>query len=136
MTDRELLNIAIAARDASYCPYSGYAVGAALLTEEGRAYTGVNVENASFGATNCAERTALFTAVAAGERRFTAIAIAGGKQGSDPDASCTPCGICRQVLAEFCPDDTRVITGTRTEISVTTLGALLPEAFRLTGDTQ
>ncbi len=129
MTDRELLNLAIAARDAAYAPYSRFAVGAALLTSAGRAYTGCNIENASYGVTNCAERTALFTAVAAGERDFVAIAIAGGDLGEEPLESCPPCGVCRQALAEFCPPETRVVLGDRTVISVTTLGTLLPQAF-------
>ncbi len=134
MTDRELLNIAIAARAGAYAPYSHFAVGAALLTASGRAYTGVNIENASFGVTNCAERTALYTAVAAGERDFVAIAIAGGDIDTDPVTSCMPCGVCRQALAEFCGADLRVVVGTRTEISVTTLGTLLPKTFRISED--
>ncbi len=129
MTDRELLNIAIAARDAAYAPYSHFAVGAALLTAAGRVYPGCNIENASYGATNCAERTALFTAVAAGERDFTAIAIAGGAQGEAPLDSCPPCGICRQVLSEFCPPETRIILGNREVLTVFTLADLLPQAF-------
>ena len=108
MTDQELFALATEVRERAYAPYSGYAVGAALLTKGGKVYLGVNVENASFGATNCAERTALFSAVACGEREFAAIAVAGGRKGEAPSV-CTPCGICRQVLAELCPPDCKVI---------------------------
>ncbi len=108
MTEHELFSLAAKARENAYAPYSHYAVGAALLTKSGEIYLGVNVENASFGATNCAERTAIFSAVAAGEREFDAIAIAGGRMGQEP-SDCTPCGICRQVLAEFCRPDFKVI---------------------------
>lgn len=108
MTDQELFALAVRARECAYAPYSGYAVGAALLTKDGKVYEGVNIENASFGATNCAERTAIFSAVANGEREFEAIAVAGGRKGEQP-SDCTPCGICRQVLAEFCPPDFKVI---------------------------
>lgn len=108
MTDQELFALAVRARERAYAPYSGYAVGAALLTKDGKVYEGVNIENASFGATNCAERTAIFSAVANGEREFEAIAVAGGRKGEQP-SNCTPCGICRQVLSEFCPPDFKVI---------------------------
>lgn len=108
MTDHELFALAVRARERAYAPYSGYAVGAALLTKDGKVYEGVNIENASFGATNCAERTAMFSAVAKGEREFAAIAVAGGRKGEKP-SDCTPCGICRQVLSEFCPPDFKVI---------------------------
>ncbi len=131
MTDRELLNLAVAARDASYAPYSHFTVGAALLTRDGRAYTGCNIENASYGVTNCAERTALFTAVAAGEREFVAIAIAGGEDNMPLRTACPPCGNCRQALTEFCPPTLRVILGDRETLTVTTLGELLPLSFRI-----
>lgn len=108
MTDRELFALAAKARERAYSPYSHYTVGAALLGKSGRVYLGVNVENASFGATNCAERTAVFSAVAAGEREFDAIAVAGGRAG-EQNGNCTPCGICRQVLAEFCKPDFKVV---------------------------
>lgn len=111
MEYRDLLAEAKAARENSYCPYSGFAVGAALLTKDGSVYLGCNVENASYGATNCAERTALFAAVADGRKPgdFEAIAIAGGpKDGAL--IPCPPCGICRQVLSEFVdPADFRVL---------------------------
>lgn len=128
MIDRNtLIEAAIAARRAAYAPYSSFAVGAALLGEDGAIYTGCNVENASFGLTCCAERTALFKAVENGVRRFRALAIVGGKVGKDPTESCPPCGACRQVLAEFCDDDLPVFLADRT----VTLGELLPLAFRL-----
>ena len=104
ITDAQLLALALKARERSYSPYSHYAVGAALLCADGRVYQGCNIENASFGATNCAERTALFKAVSEGERSFTAIAIASA--GSAP----WPCGICRQVLHEFAPDIRVLVT--------------------------
>lgn len=105
MTPQELLSRAMEARTHAYVPYSRFAVGAALLTKSGRVYPGCNIENASFGATNCAERTAFFSAIYAGERDFEAIAIVGGPQVEDTRAAtvpCGPCGICRQVMREFC----------------------------------
>jgi cytidine deaminase len=108
MQMKELFALATRARENAYAPYSHYTVGAALLTKDGKVYEGVNIENASFGATNCAERTAIFSAVANGEREFEAIAVAGGRKGEQP-SNCTPCGICRQVLSEFCPPDFKVI---------------------------
>lgn len=121
---------ALQARERAYAPYSGFAVGAALLGKSGRVYTGCNVENVSFGATNCAERTALFHAVSEGEHNFSALFIAGGKAGGAPEAYCPPCGICRQVLAEFCPELFPVFLVKSTEdVAETTLAALLPGAF-------
>ncbi|MBO5274117.1 MAG: cytidine deaminase [Clostridia bacterium] len=115
------------ARERSYCPYSNFAVGAALLTADGRIYHGCNIENAAFSPTVCAERTAIFKAVSEGARDFIAIAVAGAKQGEDPVEDCYPCGVCRQVLAEFCTTDLLVITAK----GRTTLGALLPNSFNL-----
>jgi len=127
MDDRELLQQALLAKQTAYAPYSGYKVGAALLTEQGKIYTGVNVENASLGATNCAERTAVFKAVSEGEQKITAIAVA-----ADGDAIPQPCGICLQVLAEFGPPGTRIICGNNNgKFTVYTLGELLPHAFKL-----
>lgn len=107
----QLIEQAAAAGKMAYAPYSGYLVGAALLTESGRIYTGCNVENASFGAANCAERTAFFKAVSEGEREFKAIAIVG--KGVDAGTSfpefAYPCGICRQVMLEFCREDFTVL---------------------------
>lgn len=125
-----LIKAALKARETAYSPYSGFAVGAALLGESGKLYTGCNVENVSFGATNCAERTAVFQAVSMGEVKFAAIAIAGGKAGVTPANFCPPCGICRQVLAEFCSGDFPVLlVKNPKEIQETTLSALLPGAF-------
>ena len=133
MTDQKelysaLMAAALAAREYSYSPYSGYRVGAALLGSDGHIYTGCNVENAGYTPTNCAERTAIFKAISEGTRAFTAIAVVGGS-GDTLDAACTPCGVCRQVLAEFCSPDMPVILGTPEEIRVMTLGELLPFAF-------
>ena len=109
----ELIHKAIAAREFAYAPYSNFCVGAALLTKSGKIYTGCNVENAGYSATNCAERTAFFKAVSEGEREFAAIAIVGGPRGPLTEY-CSPCGVCRQVMAEFCdPDEFLVIHGKR-----------------------
>lgn len=129
MTERELLDLALSARERAYAPYSHFTVGAALLTGGGQVYLGCNVENASFGATICAERAALCTAVSAGERDFRAIAIAGGRSGEAPRALCAPCGICRQFLAELCPGEMPVILGDRERCEVYPLSSLLPAAF-------
>ena len=133
MTDKttiyqSLMEAAVSAREFSYSPYSGYRVGAALLGADGRIYTGCNIENAGYSPTNCAERTAVFKAVSEGVREFCAIAVVGGS-GDTLDAACTPCGVCRQVLAEFCEPEMTVILGTPEEMRVLTLGELLPFAF-------
>ncbi|MBQ8310864.1 MAG: cytidine deaminase [Clostridia bacterium] len=128
MKDVELMRIAGEARQKAYAPYSGFCVGAALLGESGKVYTGCNIENTAFSPTVCAERTAIFKAVSEGERSFSAIAVTGGKAGDAP-SYCTPCGVCRQVLAEFCGADFRVLLGNATDVRVLTLGELLPEAF-------
>ncbi len=101
----ELIRQAIEAMGRAYAPYSGFQVGAALLTEEGKIYQGCNIENAAYTPTNCAERTAFFQAVAMGERRFLAIAVVGGKDGK-PTGYTSPCGVCRQVMREFCDSET------------------------------
>ena len=128
MTDRELLECAIEARKMSYSPYSRFRVGAALVGKSGKIYTGCNVENAGYSSTNCAERTAVFKAVSEGEREFTAIAIVGGK-GEEIAPMCAPCGVCRQVLAEFCDGDFRIVLGTPDNVQVFTLAELLPLSF-------
>ncbi|MBQ8295320.1 MAG: cytidine deaminase [Clostridia bacterium] len=128
MTDHQLLLCAVEARKNSYAPYSGFHVGAALLGKSGKVYTGCNVENAAYSPTNCAERTAVFKAVSEGEREFTAIAVVGGK-GDEISSLCAPCGVCRQVLSEFCDGNLRVVLGTPDALTVTTLGALLPYSF-------
>ena len=128
MTDHELMQIAEDARAHSYAPYSHFCVGAALLGAGGRVYTGCNIENAAYSPTNCAERTAFFKAVSEGERHFVAIAVIGGKDG-EKGGFCAPCGVCRQVMAEFCAPDFRVILGTVEEHKSYTLSSLLPASF-------
>ena len=127
----ELIELALKARENAYIPYSGWAVGAALLTADGKVYQGCNIENASYTPTNCAERTAFFKAVSEGEREFTAIAIVGGKAGELPSTYCGPCGVCRQVMMEFCdPKRFRVVLGTKDGVAQTyTLEELLPCGF-------
>jgi cytidine deaminase len=127
---RQLIRTAMAARKNAYAPYSGFRVGAALETEDGTVYTGANVENASYSATVCAERNAVFHAAACGERRFRAIAIVGGAE-EEPRHACSPCGVCRQVLREFCsPKEMRVILARGPEEwREMTLEELLPESF-------
>ena len=102
MTNAELILEAKNARERAYAPYSKYMVGAALLTRSGKIYHGCNIENAAYGPTNCAERTAFFKAIYDGEREFEKIAIVGGMQGMEADDTCAPCGVCRQVMMEFC----------------------------------
>ena len=125
MKDKELIALAEKARENAYAPYSGFRVGAALLSESGRVYTGCNIESASFSPTNCAERTALFKAVSEGERTFSAIAVVGNEN------PCFPCGVCRQMLSEFCSGDFRVILSENGSPAVFTLGELLPHSFGL-----
>lgn len=126
----ELVRAALSARDFSYAPYSGFAVGAALLAESGKVYTGCNIESASYSPTNCAERTAFFKAVSEGERRFLAIAVAGGPAGEAVRDFCPPCGVCRQVMAEFCgPEFEIVLAGAGGERKTCTLRQLLPLGF-------
>ena len=131
MDNRELLNRAVMAAKSAYAPYSGFSVGAALLCSDGTVFTGCNIENSSYSVTVCAERVALFSAVAAGYRGFTAIAIVGGNNG-DYTKPCPPCGVCRQALAEFCSADTKVILSDgQGDACDYTLGELLPESFSL-----
>ena len=125
-----LIQAALDARENAYAPYSKYAVGAALYTDSGAVYTGCNIENASYGATNCAERTAIFKAVSSGERRITAIAVAGGMKGCEPVDFAYPCGICRQVMQEFGGSSLQVIVAKSVEeYQVFTLNELLPFGF-------
>ncbi len=124
MTHEQLIAQANEAVQYAYAPYSNYRVGAALLTEDGEVFTGVNIENASYGATICAERVAVFKAVSAGHRRFKAIALVTG-QGDFP----TPCGMCRQVLVEFGNTDMEVILYNAEKKEVHRLGDLLPLSF-------
>lgn len=123
-----LMQKAQEARSFSYSPYSHFRVGAALLTKSGKIYTGCNVENAGYSATNCAERTAIFKAVSEGERDFIAIAIVGGREGETSEF-CSPCGVCRQVIAEFCDGNFIIILGNEDNFKQYTLNELLPLAF-------
>ena len=129
MTREALCAAAIEAMGKAYAPYSGYKVGAALLTADGRVYTGCNIENASYTPTVCAERTAIFKAVSEGKRDFAMLAVCGGKDGVITGAF-PPCGVCRQVMAEFCPKDMPIlmVTGEETH-DACTLGELLPYMF-------
>lgn len=132
MTDEELVTIALEARKEAYAPYSRHRVGAALLGKSGKVYTGCNVENAGFTPTNCAERTAVFKAVSEGEREFVSIAVVGGMDDAEHLPLCAPCGVCRQVLREFCdPEEFTVILGTDNpgEKRTMKLEELLPVSF-------
>ena len=131
MTKEELMALATEAMHHAYAPYSGFTVGAALLTKDGKVYQGCNIENASYSPTNCAERTAIFQAVYDGVRDFEAIAVVGGQNGVISDY-CPPCGVCRQVLREFCRDDFKIyLGGPEGAIQETTLAQLLPLSFSL-----
>jgi len=125
-TQRKLVAAAREAAANAYCPYSGYPVGAAVLTLDGQIYTGCNVENVSYGLGNCAERTALFKAVSAGCREFAGVAVAGGAK-----RPAAPCGACRQVLAEFCAPGMPVFIARLKggKVTASTVGELLPLAF-------
>ncbi len=130
MTDFELLESAMKARESSYCPYSGFAVGAALLAKDGQVFLGCNIENAGLSATNCAERTAFFKAISEGVHSFEKIAIVGGKKDGELQF-CPPCGVCRQVMMEFCnPKTFQVIMGScEKDMKVETLESILPYGF-------
>lgn len=128
----ELIRRAISARAFSYAPYSNFMVGAAVLTEKGQIFSGCNIENASYGATNCAERTAIFKAVSEGHKKIEAIAIVGGMKDAD-FVDTYPCGICRQVLSEFADPDLPVILAvSESQYRMVSLSELLPYAFDLT----
>lgn len=128
MTKEQLASLAKDAMEKAYSPYSDYKVGAALLCKDGSVYTGCNVENASFSATNCAERTAFFKAISEGKREFSAIAICGGKDGVI-EGRFPPCGVCRQVMREFCEDDFAIHLLTGKGVETYTLRELLPVSF-------
>ncbi len=131
MDESKLMDMAVAARENSYSPYSGFAVGAALLCSDGCVYTGCNIENAAFGPTNCAERTAFFKAVSEGKKSFSKIAVAGGPKDGGPASGCAPCGVCRQVMLEFCGGDFEIILYESPDACKTyTLGELIPLGFR------
>lgn len=140
--EKKLIEKAIESAKKAYAPYSGYLVGAALLTKSGKVYTGCNIENASYGATNCAERTAFFKAISEEERKFEAIAIVGGpketffevdqkeKRNFSFSEYAYPCGICRQVMKEFCDNDFKIIVAKSCEdFKVYNLPELLPHGF-------
>ena len=129
MTPKELIRQAKKAMEFAYAPYSGYKVGAALLTKTGKVYLGCNIENAAYGPTNCAERTAIFKAVSEGEREFSCIAVVGGKDGVVEDVF-PPCGICRQVMQEFCGPDFMIYMGRGDDsFEAVRLEELLPFGF-------
>ncbi|MCR5082793.1 MAG: cytidine deaminase [Parasporobacterium sp.] len=131
MNKKDLVNAAKEVMKNSYSPYSDFKVGAALLSKDGKVYKGCNIENAAYGPSNCAERTAIFKAVSEGVKDFEAIAIVGGKSGIIEDF-CPPCGVCRQVMAEFCHEDFKIILGGKDDdIKEFSLGELLPESFGL-----
>ena len=125
MMDKELLEAALAARERAYAPYSKFLVGAAVRAESGKIYTGCNVENASYGLTVCAERNALFSAVGAGERKFTALCVVG-----DTEEPISPCGACRQVMAEF-KVPCIILANLKGDVKEYTLEELLPYGFTL-----
>ena len=129
---KQLIETAVKAREMAYAPYSHYKVGAALLAKSGKIYTGCNVENASFTPTNCAERTAFFKAISEGDREFEMIAIVAGKDGEELSKNCTPCGVCRQVMTEFCDKDFKIILGTPDDFKMLTLEEIMPYSFTAT----
>ena len=130
MSNEELIAKAYAAREKAYAPYSGFAVGAALLCADGTVFTGCNVENAAYSVGICAERTALCKAVSEGRTDFIRIAVVGGKAGQEATEYCAPCGLCRQALAEFCGNDFEVLLpAVGKETKRFTFAQLLPEAF-------
>ena len=126
---KELIRSAFQARRRAYTPYSRFQVGAALLAKNGTVYQGCNIENAAYTPSNCAERTAFFKAVSEGVREFTAICIVGGKEGV-PEGLTAPCGVCRQVMREFCPGDFEIVLArSQEDYEVHTLEELLPLSF-------
>ncbi len=129
-TVQKMIDLAVEQMAFSYTPYSDFRVGAALLTKSGRFYTGCNIENASYTPTNCAERTAFFKAVSEGEKEFSAICVVGGKNGVLTEYA-SPCGVCRQVMMEFCdPETFQIILATgREQYEIFTLKELLPLGF-------
>lgn len=131
MDEKELIRQALKARTYAYTPYSNFQVGAALLAADGRVFTGCNIESASYTPSNCAERTAFFKAVSEGVRDFKAIAIVGGPEGAKKLDICAPCGVCRQVMMEFCdPETFRILLAVSPEeYQEYTLKQLLPMGF-------
>lgn len=131
MEDERLVELAFEAREHAYAPYSHWTVGAALLCKDGTVYQGCNIENAAYGPSNCAERTAFFKAVYDGQRTFDAIAIVGGPEGQSAPEYCAPCGVCRQVMQEFCERGSfRIVLGRSDgQRKVYLLKELFPEGF-------
>lgn len=130
MNIQALIREAMLARENAYAPYSGFLVGAALLSENGKVYRGCNVENAAFSPSNCAERTALFSAICDGVRRFQAIAVVGAPRTVQEFSFCFPCGVCRQTLSEFCaPDFVVIVARSENDYETHTLDQLLPHCF-------
>lgn len=128
MDSRELVNLAIEAMGKAYTPYSNFKVGAALLTDDGEVYIGCNIENVAYSPTVCAERVAFFSAVRDGKRKFTKIAVVGGMNGKLSSFT-YPCGVCRQVMREFCDDDFVLIVSDGKDIKEHTLADILPFSF-------
>lgn len=128
---KNLISEAILAKEFAYVPYSNFRVGAALITKSGKIYRGCNIENAAYSPTNCAERTAFFKAVSEGEREFSAIAIIGGDKNKSGEY-CPPCGVCRQVMVEFCDLDNFLVifANSTTDYKIYTLKEILPFTFR------
>ena len=128
-TDAELIRAAFKARSFAYTPYSHFKVGAALLGRSGKVYTGCNIENAAYTPTNCAERTAVFKAVSEGITEFDAIAVCGGPGEAEPEDFCTPCGVCRQVMREFCRGDFTLVFYDGEKTAEYTLDEMMPHSF-------
>jgi cytidine deaminase len=129
MDEKNLIELAYHARESAYAPYSGFRVGAALLAKSGKIYLGCNIENAAYGPSNCAERTAFFKAVSEGERTFDAIGIVGGKGEERGDQMCSPCGVCRQVMMEFAPQMEVICINKAGDAKKFALKELLPYGF-------
>lgn len=136
MSNEELIRLAIEARENAYAPYSHWKVGAALLTSDGKVYKGCNIENSAFTSTSCAERTAFFSAIAEGHLKFSKIAIVGGDEKQGIVDIVTPCGVCRQVMSEFCdPDDFKIICAkSTTEYKEYSLRELIPNVNYIVGN--
>ena len=136
MSNEELIRLAFEARERAYAPYSHWKVGAALLTDDGKVYKGCNIENGGFTATVCAERTAFFKAISEGVYNFKKIAVVSGDEVRGSEGYCTPCGVCRQVMSEFCkPDEFIIICAkSETEYKEFTLRQMLPECTYIVDD--
>ena len=131
MQNKELIELALRARENAYAPYSNFFVGAALLCDDGSVYLGCNVENASFSVTCCAERVALFKAISDGKKNFEAIAVVGSHKDEKEMKPCYLCGVCRQAMSEFCRKDFKIVLADGQDVKEITLGELLPNSFEL-----